>query len=212
MRYTIDLLKESERRYEGPVSTRFLLVTGAGFGLSVIALVVAYFIFQGMIIRAQLERYRASWEQMEPRYIEITALRDMVQEAERIRQELEGWVRSGESWHRILLHIQREIPPSIQLVRLDGRDPVEAPTRPQRGEATPDPVRRTQILLSGRVVGAGGEGQVTRFIRALLDTDDEKAPSFRTASLVSMQRDRREPDRMVNIFDIDITGHPRSLQ
>ncbi len=212
MRYTIDLLKEGERRYEGPVSTRFLLVTGAGFGLSVIALVVAYCIFQGMVIRAQLERYRASWDQMEPRYIELTALRNTVQKAERIREEIEGWGRSGESWHRILLHIQREIPPSIQITRLAGRDPVEFPTRPQRGEPIPDPVRRTQILLSGRVVGAGGEEQVTLFIRALLDTADEKAPSFRTVSLVSMQRERRETDRMVNIFDIDITGHPRPLQ
>lgn len=212
MQYMINLLKDSEQRYEGPVSTRFLVFAGAGFVMVAVSLLIAYVIFLGLVLHANLERSRQTWRNMEPRYNELTELENSFQLASRMEEELRGWERSRTEWHRILLHIQREIPSSIQLVKLEGRDRIEKPAQPQKGESMPDPVSRLQLFLTGRVTGPAGEEEVTRFIRSLLEPTDEQAPSFRTASLVSIQRDRRETTQIVNLFDLDIAGYPRDIQ
>lgn len=212
MMYAIDMLKESERRYEGPVSTRFLVFTGIGAGLTALGLVAAYFLFVSLALRTSLERSQRTWQQLEPRYRELSALQQTLRDVERSAEEIEGWSRSGEQWSRKLLHLQRLMPPSIQLVRLEARDQIELPARPQPGQPMPDPIRRAHIYITGRITGAAGEDEITRLIDALLQPADPDAPRFRNAGLVAMQRDRREREAIVNLFDVDISGYPREIK
>ena len=210
--YTLDMLREHERRYEGPVSMRFLAGVGMGAVAAALLLVMAYFLLVESMLLGERTRLQATWDDMQTRYAATRALQQQLAAAERYAEEIDGWERSRSPADRVLLHLQREIPASVQLVRLEWRDAIEPPPRAADRGTEGDPMRRLSVFLSGRVTGAAGEDTVTRLIRRLQEPDDPDAPVFRTATLVSLQRDGRIANDHVSVFDLDIAGFPREIK
>ncbi len=211
--YRIDLLKDSERRHEGLVSPRFLVKTGVFLVFGILLLALAYLVVTESMLRGDRTNLEATLQTLEPRHRAVREWQRTHEALQAYADEIDGWRQSVGDAPRLLLHLQREMPGSAQLLRLEYRDEIEAPARAARSDDDPPPpARRTRLVLSGRVLDAAGEDVVSDLIARLQAPGDPDAPAFRSVTLVSLQRDRRATGAEVSAFDLDASGFPREIR
>ncbi len=215
MMLRIDLLRPRERRYQGPVSRRFLVHTGVATAVAVLLLAVGQRAFLAFTLSRSIRSARAAQETLQPFYTRLLKMQSISSGTQRYVNELAGWSRSRLEWNRLMTDLARHVPASIQLLRLDIRDELSVPplAPPAAGAAPrpPDPVRTLQVRLSGRAQGDMAEDAVGRLIQNLKPARGASNSVYRTVTLLSMQRDHRG-DVAQSTFEIEITGAERTLQ
>jgi hypothetical protein len=194
MKLRVDLLKDTERRYQGPVSMRFMIRAGG------VTLALVLFVFGGLAIQRQVMlRYRLKsateeWARLGPRYEEITKRQAVVSSYKGLLDELNGWGMTNSHWYDMLLELQKTVPPNVQLSKLnvDGgwefikpekkkeppkKEGAKLEEKPAAKEVIVQvtPARSIRLSIGGRVQGELADEIVVQFTKSL-----EKSKGFDT--------------------------------
>ncbi len=210
MKLRVDLLRAEERRYQGPVSTRFAIRIGAiTLGVvSALLLLVALHAF--LSVRSELRATRGNWQQIEQRFNEVQALQRASGEQQALLKELDRWSALRAPWSALLPELSQIVPASMQLTRLGIRSEwsfvkAPAPTTSDGKEIPlpPMPTRRVYLSLEGRASGDLADEVVVGFVRTLRESPGY-APLFESVKLQRLVRETvsapgRTPDRLFMI-------------
>ncbi|MBP7274623.1 MAG: hypothetical protein KBA51_00290 [Kiritimatiellae bacterium] len=172
----INLLRDDERRTQGPVRTPFLV-------RSVLALV------GGLLVLAAIqwivsERMSARDSQMAEREWSLIKTRNQTNEklatrlgsAEAYRQELDSWNRARLDAVHLLHFVQETVPDAIQVIRLSWDDDFMTDDKaPGASKTNPKVSRALRMRLAGRVRGNNAqelvEGLISRISSYALPSD-----------------------------------------
>jgi len=181
MNLQINLLKKNERRYQGIVSMKVMVMGAiAVFG----GILLLFFMLSGIAkvtVLANLDRTRKDWILQMP----VSAIIRMQTEAaalnRRTSASLDEWSeRTGAPLHKIMRELQGSVPAQVQLSRVYAKI-IEAGSSGQ-----PECV----LQLSGWAVGEGGDMLAVEFKRNL--NNSKELRSF--CDEVRLISSRRETD------------------
>ncbi|HOW98428.1 MAG TPA: hypothetical protein P5567_04300 [Kiritimatiellia bacterium] len=204
----INLLKTTEYRRQGLVSTAFII------RVSIMTVVLLALVFGALAFlqrrnaRQTLDSARELWRVREPLYRKTLAMKQDLATKRKLDQELRGWSASRIAWNEPLAEFQEITLPTLQFRRLNvrGEMDVRVPKvkTPKAGsaEAKPaeaaapalaagTPARRFFLLIEGRAEGDQAEDAVLQFDAAL-----RRAPGLRALmESVRLQRLESEESR-----------------
>lgn len=219
MKLRVNLLKEGETRYQGPVSIRFLARAGGGTIIAIVLLVVGIAIQRQIMLTRNLKWSQSEWERIGPRYEDIKKKQSLLTNYKSLLEELQQWGYTNTAWHVMLLELQKDVPESVQLSRLqiDGSwtfikppaaPPKEGSTAPPR-ELPSAPARLIKLTVAGKVSGELADEVVVRFTKSL-----EKSKGFDTLfDTMKLQRLFRDSsDPAIRQFEIEGQSKERKLQ
>jgi len=213
----VSLLRDAERRYQGPVSQAFM-VRGA---LALLAVLVAG-LGGGMIVRhaevrQRLRSAQEEWSRTEPRYQKLLAVQGEIARNRALLTELDGWKTARLEGYFLLSALQELVPPTVQFTRLGVRSEIvlvkepeaekpkepEAPARKApagkagdaaaaekagpKSEAPGLPARKYIVNINGKAVGERAEEEVGQFERALRESPVLE-PVFESVKLLNLSR------------------------
>lgn len=205
MSIRVNLLKASERRYQGPVSGRFIGFVVIFTTLAASILFGYHLIYTGHQRRAELERARDFWSKLEPRHKEVLEIRSRSSDINKLHEELSVWEHSRTDWAALLTELQRATPATVQLTNLSASDAVVDRVD---SDEKPDPYRILRLSINGRSLGQTSESVVIRFINSMRELELDKEV-FDTVTLNSMQSDRAMPN--ARTFAISARGEERDF-
>lgn len=209
MRVRIDLLDVSERRQQGPVTTRFALRAGVITLVIGVALAGAWLAYTSHFAYLELQQKEARWKEVEPRVSAARQMRQLNAEAQALLGELDGWADVRQPIHLVLEQIQRIVPAEVQFLALELRDDITA----QRPATETDPIRPYRLIrlrIQGRAAGERSEDTVKRLIEALRGVTVAERAVFSRVSLVNLQTDTRSAANLSS-FEIEAFGDERYL-
>lgn len=223
MMVRVNLLKESEYRYQGAVSSLFIVRTSMATLIAFSAVFVLMGVTRYRTARADLAACREIWRMREPMYNQVLAMKQDLATFKKQQQELAGWGLSRINWYDPLLELQAIVPPSLQLKRLNvrgemelGRRVVEAdaeggPAKAAAAATGITPSRQFFISLDGKALGKMAEDVVVQFVRTL-DSSRKIKPLLQTIKLQSLQRDTSASGKEASrTFTIEATTRKRDL-
>ena len=116
MSLRVDLLKKNERRYQGIVSMKVMVLGSAGVLVGTTVLVLSLAMISKASQSMNLKRATEEWERLKPA---VKVIRENGAAAEANRKTLERvdqWTQGGNvPMYKILREVQEEIPAKIQL-------------------------------------------------------------------------------------------------
>lgn len=116
MSLRVDLLKKNERRYQGIVSMKVMVLGSVGVLLGTSLLVLALALISQATQSSNYKRAKKSWEDIKPT---VAVIKENGVAAEANRKTLEridAWTKGGSvPMYKILREVQKEIPAEIQL-------------------------------------------------------------------------------------------------
>jgi len=158
MNLQVNLLKKSERRYQGIVSMKVMVMGAvAVFG----GILLLFFVLTGIAkvtTLANLERTRREWTRQMPVASAIRQQSAAALANRKTSASLDAWAaRGGAPFHKIMRDLQRSVPSQIQLSRIYlGMSESGSSGHPE-----------SVLKLSGFAVGEGGELLAVEFKRNL---------------------------------------------
>ena len=181
MNLQINLLKKGERRYQGIVSMKVMVMGAiAVFG----GILLLFFVLAGIAkvtVLANLERTRREWTRKMPVSSVIGMQTSAAAANRRTSASLDEWSeRTGAPLYKIMRELQSSVPTSVQLSR------VYAEIIEEGSSGQPECV----LQLSGWTVGEGGEMLAVEFKRNL--NNSKELRSF--CDEVRLISSRRETD------------------
>jgi len=131
MSLRIDFLNKNERRYQGIVSTKVMVMGSVGVLAGTTLLVVSLAMISKATQTANFKRAQREWERLNPLATAVRQNGIAANENEKTLAKIKTWVEGGSApMYTILREVQREIPDMIQLNSLragileaDGEDP-----------------------------------------------------------------------------------------
>ena len=181
MNVHVNLLHDDERRYQGLVSRKFILLVSVGTVVSILVLLGALATYSFFGERQEWKALQAQWQQTEPRYKNYLSQQQGQGRVKTVMGELNGWNHGRLPQHGFLLEIQRAVAPfPIQLTRLQvmgesilvqtpapKAPPAAAPNTPPAKPPPPIPARSWHVTITGRVFGPQGYTDVLAFVAQL---------------------------------------------
>lgn len=197
----VNLLKKSERRYQGAVSRRFMWVSIVVTPILFIALLSGVKLIQYGGVQADLKASREIWNTLEPK---LAVARDQQRGLKTNRQALSlinGWKDSQVSMEVLLLDIQEAIPENVQLTRVSIRGEVKASLYRNADELGLD----YRLALQGISQGVQAEDAVINLRRDLLRKEHLSA-IFESVKLTSMRKRRGAGGENMREFSLEGLG------
>lgn len=179
----VNLLKRSERRYQGAVSRRFTLVSLIITPILFIAVISGVKLIQYSSVQSDLKASREIWHTLEPR---LAVAREQQRGLKDNRQALDlihGWQESQVSMQGLLLDVQQSIPENVQLTRISIRSAVKASIYRDVDELN----LIYRLVLQGVSQGEQAEDAVINLRRSLLNRENLSA-IFDSVKLISMRK------------------------
>ena len=231
MNLRVNLLREEELRYQGPVSRRFVIRATA----STVGVVV--FILLAALIHRQISLYqgmrwaRSEWTRLEARYEAVKKMQAELSAHQGLMGELQQWNQTRQSWGTVLESLQAIVPDSVQLTRLTVRTdwefvrpPAPAPKPAPEGEVAKaeeppkepvqlpaQPARRITVNMSGRASGDSADEVVGQF-NQMLNRGAGFQNLFQSVKLQRMLKDASHSDEAVYLFEIEAVGQQRKMK
>ena len=197
----VNLLKKSEKRYQGTVSRRFTLVSMVVTPVLLIAILGGVKLIQYGGVQSSLRSSRKIWDSLEPRL----ALAQEQQRGLKANREaialINGWKASQVSMEGLLLDIQKVIPENIQLMRVSIRSEVKASVYRNEDELGLD----YRLALQGVSQGAQAENSVISLRKDLL-TKEHLSAIFDSVRLISMRKHQGQDGENMRQFSFEGRG------
>ena len=208
MSLRVNLMRESEYRYQGPVSRKFVLRASIITAATAVFLLLTVSVHQQISLSRNLKTTREDWQSIEKRFKEATVLRDKLTAHQTILNELGKWEKSRPNWTRALENLQGIVPSTIQLTKLSVRGEwqfIQPPARPPKeGDTTEQkpppmvPARRITLNLEGKASGELADETVIQFVKTIRESAElnpmlesvKLQRLLREASMVDVQADR----------------------
>ncbi len=223
MSLRVNLLKEEEYRYQGPVSLRFALLASGGLILAILLLAGATLLQRRLSLKHSINEAQEEWTRIEGRYGQVTAKQKLLNNNNALLNELKPWADSRPNWSLLLPALQRRVPASAQLTRLSIRSDwiflkPEIPPTPDsatKATATPPPpatpARKFTITAEGRILGERSEDVVLAFVKELRD-DPAFSPYVQSMNLMRFQRASEQDSGDARDFTVSGEFNLRKLQ
>jgi hypothetical protein len=176
MNLQVNLLKKTERRYQGIVSMKIMVLASFSVLIGVTVLVLSLAGISKMTLKTNLDRARREWTRIDPLAAAIRADDEAEKANRKMLNALEDWSQGGNiPMYSLLRAVQREIPLRVELSQLfAGREPSL-----ESGDVY------YVLRLSGRA-----QGELTAVTaKRQLETDPDVRRFCGEIKLVSSQRD-----------------------
>jgi len=197
----VNLLKKAERRYQGTVSRRFMLVGIVVTPILFIAVLSGVKLIQYGGVQADLRASREIWSTLEPR-LAVASDQQRGLKTNRLAIDLiNGWRDSQVSMEGLLLDIQKTIPENIQLTRISIRSEVKTSVYHDVDELELD----YRLALQGISQGAQAEDAVINLRKDLLDREYLSA-TFDAIKLTSMRKRAGRSGENMREFSLEGLG------
>jgi hypothetical protein len=179
MSLQVNLLKKAERRFQGIVSMKVMVLGSVSVLAGITVLVFLLAGISRMTLNANLDRARREWERLDPQAAVIRKGQASIAANVKTLAELEGWAKGDHpSMFSILRSVQRQVPPPMALENLYAG---------LERAADADPAYYT-LRLSGRA-----QGELTAVeAKRQLNADAGLRRFCGEIKLVSSQRDAGE--------------------
>lgn len=119
MSLQVNLLKKTERRYQGIVSMKVMVLGSAGVLIGVTVLILFLAGVSKMTLNANLDRARREWDRLGPLADVVRSAHAATAANKKTLAELDGWAQGDHmAMHAILRAVQSEIPPQMELSNL----------------------------------------------------------------------------------------------
>jgi hypothetical protein len=119
MSLQVDLLKKTERRYQGIVSMKVMVLGSVSVLAGTTMLVLSLAGISRATQNANLKRARREWERVSPQAAVIRANGAAAENNRKTLERLDLWAKGGSAaMYKILREVQSEIPEMIQLQSL----------------------------------------------------------------------------------------------
>jgi hypothetical protein len=116
MSLQVNLLKKAERRYQGIVSMKFMVLASVGVLVGITLLVFLLAGVSKMTLNANLDRARSEWKRLEPQAITVRIEQVAAAANRKTLGELNGWATGDHpSMSTILYAVQGRIPAQMAL-------------------------------------------------------------------------------------------------
>jgi len=239
MIYRVNLIRESELRYQGAVSRSFMFKAG---GITVGGLLGIFLLFsflQYRTVRQNLSWAREQWAQISPIYNNVVAMQQDLAANQKILTELKSWNNSRVAWSQPLVEIREIVPLTIQLTRLNIIGSVElkeiklppppaatagdkkSPTEKKAEKAKPPALmfRRFNISMEGKASGELADEVVVQFVKTMSESPSFK-PMLESIKLRGLRREdegaasasRDQPQASDRLFGIEATTLPKEIK
>jgi hypothetical protein len=117
----VNLLKKTERRYQGIVSMKVMVMGSLGVLIGTTVLVLSLAGISKATQNANLNRARREWDRLKPLSAVIKANGAAAEENQKTLKRIDNWVKGGSAaMYTVLREVQREIPERIQLSSLQS--------------------------------------------------------------------------------------------
>ncbi len=197
----VNLLKKSERRYQGTVSRRFMLISIVVTPILFIAVLSGVKLIQYSGVQADLKASRGIWSALKPRLAVASDQQRGLKTNRQVIGLINGWQDSKVSLEGLLLDIQKAIPENIQLTRIAIRSEVKTSVYHDVDELKLD----CRLVLQGVSQGAQAEYAVINLRRNLLDREHLSA-TFDAVKLTSMRKRTGQSDENMREFSLEGLG------
>lgn len=233
MKVHVNLLHPDEQRYQGLVSSRFIILASALTLASILLLVSGFALYGFFSKRQDLQWAREQWKKTELRYRTILALQQEQGRIKKVVDELNGWNHARLPMYDLLAELRKIVSPHpIQFTRLNVNSetmtiqpppptnppPVKAQgeAQPVAGAAAPKPptpiqAKRFHLLIAGRVLGAEGHTAVVEF-NEQIQSNQRIGPWFEAVRLQGINRVTSGARRDEQYFNIEGTTPARKLE
>ena len=229
MNVHVNLLHDDERRYQGLVGRKFIVIAATSTGLALLLIVGALLGIYLISAQQELQELRTQWRKTDPQYKKFLVQQKGRDQVAAVLGELNGWGHGRLPMHAFLLEIQRSVapypvqldrvtvsgeytmiqpPPPKVAVKLEAA-PVEAGGAPVASTNAPPPppppaipARRWHVVLSGRVFGDQGHTAVVELVTALQQSPP-LADLWESVRLQNLSRAPGESHRGEQLFTIE---------
>lgn len=210
MSLRVDFLMDSEKRFQGRVGGRFIMVSALATVVAIFVLFVVFQVLSYQQVIRDIHKTDATLAIMLPREESLRKIREKTILWKRMEAELNGWRNSRCPASQILFQVQQSVPENIQILQMTLRDDLAVPARLGK-ESRPDPQRVFRIRIEGRAVGPNGEQNVSRFIQKLNTPEPGGDTPYRTVTLLSIQAET-QGEKASCLFDIEAAKAERMLK
>ena len=221
MSLRVDLMRESEYRYQGPVSRKFATLSVGGVVLAALLLWLAIMIQHGAALNRERAQLEGEWNNIEPRFKAIKQKRVGLVACQGMMKELKPWSDTRVDWAGRLDELNKMVPPSIQITHLSMRaewviiklpaPPVEDPNAPAKPAPPAIPARRFYLSISGRAAGDAGGDDAVQMVNRLKNSGGYGSV-FEIVKLQHLLRDTQPNDIADRSFSIEGLAAPRRLE
>lgn len=218
MKLRVNLLRDNEARYQGPVSLRFAMVAGGSTAAIILLILIGIAVHRHVSTSHSLAFARDQWQRLEPEFKVVQSKQKQLRDRQALQAELGLWTSTRVNWYRVLRDLQAIVPPSVQLRQLNvsGTWDFIAAEKPADGsdrKDPPTPARRFTLSIAGNASGELADETVVQFTRSLRDAQGLH-PVFETVRLQRMSRaagggEEQQTDRA---FEIEALSAVRKLQ
>lgn len=116
MSLQVNLLRKAERRYQGIVSMKVMVLSSVSVLAGITILVFSLAGISKMTLNANLERARREWERLDPQAAVVRNCQTAITANRKTLTELESWAKGDHlSMFSILRAVQSEIPAQMAL-------------------------------------------------------------------------------------------------
>jgi hypothetical protein len=222
----VNLLRESEFRYQGAVSRGFLIRASSITVGILVGLFLITTIFQYKGLRQSVAWSKEHWEKIKPAYENVKAMQTELSRNRVVLNELKGWRHSRIEWAAPMEELRKIVPGSIQLIKFNvfGSMEVKKPAaadakpaaKPENPGAPPPPpppgqaIRKFTVSIEGRSEDKLADKVILQFV-----DDLRQGASFKPIlDSVKLQGLRLETGRESNgrVFNIEATTLPREMK
>lgn len=197
----VNLLKKSERRYQGAVSRKFMLISIVVTPILMIAVISGVKLIQYGGIRANLRSSREIWERLEPRLAVALEQQGGLKTNREALTLFNAWQDSKSPMEELLLDIQKVIPENVQLKRISIRNDVTSSLYQNEEDLQLD----YRLVLHGVSQGDQAEDAVIRLRRELL-SQGRFATIFDSVKLTSMRKSMSKDGENMREFSLEGLG------
>jgi hypothetical protein len=212
MNLKLDLLRDAERRFQGPVSVRFavrMALAAVGTVVALVLIVVGrgYFATHRSVAEA-----RVAWEKISPHYKDALARQKDLNALQGLDRWLTNWHSARLNTSGLLYDLQDLVPTNIQLTRLTlvSDFDTRAESATARAAKTNAPIVRVRssLTMEGKASGERAEESANGFV-----ADLEKQPRFGPLlDSVKLQRLDRDPATGDRVFEVNLDFRVRILK
>ncbi len=203
----VNLLKKEERRYQGAVSQRFILMGLVITPIIFITILSGIKLVQYGEIQSNLKSSRSIWANLEPRVERFKIQQRQLKDNRKVIDFIEAWTNSQVSMDGLLLDIQQTIPRQIQLTHISIRSQIETAKFHNTDELKLD----YRLILQGISQGNLAEDEVIS-LRGDLLKKECLSGVFESVKLASMSKRDGENGEKFREFRLEGSGSPERTQ
>lgn len=197
----VNLLNKGERRYQGAVSQRFMLISIVVTPIMLIAALSGIKMLQYASVKSQLQSNREIWAALEPRQARYMEEQRGLNANRQALELVHGWQKSKCDMIVLLEEIQNDVPEEIQLTRLS----IKSSDQKSVFASTADLALTFTLALQGLSQGDRAEDNVITLRKDLLEAS-AIASTFETVKLVSMRKRAGQAGENLREFSLEGTA------